>query len=236
MTVSLSNTPQLVLPHPRMHERRFVLAPLCDLAPGWRHPLLGTTAAELLAALPPDNRCGGRIAVSAVVVERAARYNRAPLAVIRECVRCPCTKQPAPIMIEKPDSRQIKVTDERVIAAFAANPARTVRASLPLAGIAYVDADLPLGGGRYLMQPMVAARLLQAATIGRGNSVLVVGAGTGYEAALAAMLGKSVVALEDDAALAPAWAGCPGRAPDRRRRLCRGAAGARPCASARPMT
>jgi 2-amino-4-hydroxy-6-hydroxymethyldihydropteridine diphosphokinase len=47
------DTPRLVLPHPRMHERRFVLAPLCDLAPGWRHPLLGTTAKELLAQLPP---------------------------------------------------------------------------------------------------------------------------------------------------------------------------------------
>ena len=96
--------------------------------------------------------------------------------------------------------RPNKVTDERVIAAFG-RIRRELFVPPSLAGIAYVDADLALGGGRYLMQPMVAARLLQAAAIGRGDSVLVVGAGTGYEAALAAMLGKSVVALENDAAL-----------------------------------
>lgn len=42
----------LTLPHPRLHERGFVLRPLCDVAPGWRHPLLGRTAAALLAACP----------------------------------------------------------------------------------------------------------------------------------------------------------------------------------------
>jgi 2-amino-4-hydroxy-6-hydroxymethyldihydropteridine diphosphokinase len=41
----------LVLPHPRLAERAFVLHPLCDVAPGWRHPVLGRTAAELLGAL-----------------------------------------------------------------------------------------------------------------------------------------------------------------------------------------
>jgi 2-amino-4-hydroxy-6-hydroxymethyldihydropteridine diphosphokinase len=43
--------PGLALPHPRMHERDFVLGPLCEVWPGWRHPRLGRSAAELLAGL-----------------------------------------------------------------------------------------------------------------------------------------------------------------------------------------
>ena len=45
------NLPGLALPHPRMHERWFVLKPLTDLKPQWRHPNLGKTAAELLAEI-----------------------------------------------------------------------------------------------------------------------------------------------------------------------------------------
>ena len=40
------------LPHPRLHERAFVLAPLCEVAPAWRHPLLGEDACALLDRLP----------------------------------------------------------------------------------------------------------------------------------------------------------------------------------------
>ena len=43
-----------VLPHPRMAERAFVLLPLADLAPGWRHPVSGLSAAEMAGQLPPD--------------------------------------------------------------------------------------------------------------------------------------------------------------------------------------
>jgi 2-amino-4-hydroxy-6-hydroxymethyldihydropteridine diphosphokinase len=42
---------ELVLPHPELHKRRFVLEPLLDIAPEWRHPVFGSTPAEMLARL-----------------------------------------------------------------------------------------------------------------------------------------------------------------------------------------
>lgn len=48
----------LVLPHPHLHERAFVLIPLLDVAPAWRHPVLGKTARALLTALPAHERAG----------------------------------------------------------------------------------------------------------------------------------------------------------------------------------
>jgi 2-amino-4-hydroxy-6-hydroxymethyldihydropteridine diphosphokinase len=45
--------PTLVLPHPRLHRRRFVLEPLREIVPDWRHPRLGLSVAELIDRLPP---------------------------------------------------------------------------------------------------------------------------------------------------------------------------------------
>jgi 2-amino-4-hydroxy-6-hydroxymethyldihydropteridine diphosphokinase len=47
---SLMQDPELVLPHPRAAERRFVMGPLAEIAPAWRHPVSGRTAADLARA------------------------------------------------------------------------------------------------------------------------------------------------------------------------------------------
>ena len=46
---------QLILPHPRVLDRAFVLVPMADVAPDWRHPVLGKNVAEMIAALPPED-------------------------------------------------------------------------------------------------------------------------------------------------------------------------------------
>ena len=50
------NATSLVLPHPRLHERRFVLMPIAEIAPEWRHPILGLTTAQLLARLSSEQQ------------------------------------------------------------------------------------------------------------------------------------------------------------------------------------
>jgi 2-amino-4-hydroxy-6-hydroxymethyldihydropteridine diphosphokinase len=49
---TVRESPDPILPHPRAHLRRFVMQPLADLRPDWRHPVLKRTASEILATLP----------------------------------------------------------------------------------------------------------------------------------------------------------------------------------------
>ena len=93
--------------------------------------------------------------------------------------------------------RPNKVNDPRIIQAMRRLP-RERFVPPHLAGLAYIDEDVPLGGGRFLMEPMVIARLVQLARVRAGERALVVGAGTGYGAALLAACGAEVTALEND--------------------------------------
>jgi protein-L-isoaspartate(D-aspartate) O-methyltransferase len=68
--------------------------------------------------------------------------------------------------------------------------------------LAYVDRAVAIGEGRFLPAPAVLGQLLTQMMPRRGERALVVGAGTGYSAAVLAMIGLSVVALESDPALA----------------------------------
>jgi protein-L-isoaspartate(D-aspartate) O-methyltransferase len=97
--------------------------------------------------------------------------------------------------------RPNNVIDGRVLDAFAAIR-RELFVPEHLRHVAYIDEDLPLGRRRYLMEPRVAARLLQAAQIKAAETVLIVAAGTGYEAAVTSLLARNVVAVEEDAELA----------------------------------
>ena len=57
LTEQVSQTPQeLILPHPRMQDRAFVLGPLMDVAPDWRHPVSGHTVCQMYNRLPAEDR------------------------------------------------------------------------------------------------------------------------------------------------------------------------------------
>ncbi|MBL1436214.1 MAG: 2-amino-4-hydroxy-6-hydroxymethyldihydropteridine diphosphokinase [Rhodobacteraceae bacterium] len=57
LAAQMDATPEgLILPHPRMQDRAFVLKPMAEIAPAWRHPVLGKTARAMLAALPAEAR------------------------------------------------------------------------------------------------------------------------------------------------------------------------------------
>jgi protein-L-isoaspartate(D-aspartate) O-methyltransferase len=89
------------------------------------------------------------------------------------------------------------VTDQAVLEAFLAVP-RERFVPPPVQRIAYVDERLALGGGRWLLPPMVLARLIQLAEIGKDDIVLDIGCGTGYAAAVLARLARQVIAIDSD--------------------------------------
>jgi protein-L-isoaspartate(D-aspartate) O-methyltransferase len=96
------------------------------------------------------------------------------------------------------------VTDLRIVASMLETP-RERFVPTSLSSFAYIDDDLLVKEGppaRYLMEPMVLAKLLQAAEIGPDALVLDVGAATGYSTAVLARLAGQVMALEEEAELA----------------------------------
>jgi protein-L-isoaspartate(D-aspartate) O-methyltransferase len=97
--------------------------------------------------------------------------------------------------------RPSEVTDSAVIAAFEAIP-REEFVPPSLKGVAYLDEDIEVSPGRYLLAPMILARLVQALAITAGDNVLDIGGASGYSAAIVSKLGASVTALEEDKKLA----------------------------------
>jgi protein-L-isoaspartate(D-aspartate) O-methyltransferase len=97
--------------------------------------------------------------------------------------------------------RTTDVTEHAILRAFLSVPRE---AFVPDARkvLAYIDEDVPLGGGRFIMEPSPFGKLLQLAAIRPDDVVLDVGCGTGYSAAILSHLAGSVVALECDPALA----------------------------------
>jgi protein-L-isoaspartate(D-aspartate) O-methyltransferase len=91
--------------------------------------------------------------------------------------------------------RPNQVNDRRVIGAMRALPRE---AFAPPGVQAYSDADISLGGGRFLLSPMLCGRLAQLVLATNPEHVLVLGSGPGYIAAILSLSGVRVVALEED--------------------------------------
>jgi protein-L-isoaspartate(D-aspartate) O-methyltransferase len=92
--------------------------------------------------------------------------------------------------------RTNRVVDPAIVAALGEIP-REVFVSAQLRTVSYVDEAIPLGHGRYLMEPLAFASLLQAAEIRPTDIVLDVGCATGYSSAVLARLAATVVAVEE---------------------------------------
>lgn len=99
--------------------------------------------------------------------------------------------------------RTNKVTDPLVIEAMEGVP-RELFLPEGKRGVAYIDEDIAVGGGRFAMEPMVIARLMQSAQIAETDVALVIGAGYGYSSALISRVAETVVSVESDKEMAAA--------------------------------
>jgi len=103
------------------------------------------------------------------------------------------------IMVES-QLRPNGVTDSRITTAMLELP-RELFVAAARQPLAYIDEDVAISDGanaRYLLEPMVFARLVQLAEIGAGDVILDIGCGYGYSSAVLARLGQSVVGLDDN--------------------------------------
>ncbi len=97
--------------------------------------------------------------------------------------------------------RPNKVTDERIMDAMGKVP-RESFVPPSLRGVAYIDEDIQIAPGRYLTEPQVLARMIQAAEISPTDTVLEIGSATGYGSAVLSHLAESIVAVESEHDLA----------------------------------
>lgn len=92
------------------------------------------------------------------------------------------------------------VLEPRILAALG-SVAREEFVPPAFQGAAYVDQEIPMGNGRFIMEPLDFARLLKYAVIGEDETVLDVGCASGYSAAVLSQLARKVVAIEENPSL-----------------------------------
>jgi protein-L-isoaspartate(D-aspartate) O-methyltransferase len=90
-----------------------------------------------------------------------------------------------------------KVTDERLISAMLETP-RELFVPTALKGVAYIDEDLPISSGRFIMEPTALARLIQLADVSNDDTVLDIGCGSGYSSFILANMADNVTSLEQE--------------------------------------
>ena len=95
------------------------------------------------------------------------------------------------------------VVSEKILNAFETVP-REKYVPEQYQDVCYVDEDIQIAEGRYLMEPSVFGRLIEAGDIQESDAVLTIGSGIGYNAAILSHLCSTVVALEKDASLTKA--------------------------------